>query len=175
MPIWGRANVESITGSKAFRAQLVVPEMRQLYDYWLKQAGDVALPSRADINPCHVPRLLSGISLVDVAADVEQSRIRLAGTRLREVFDREITGLTIGALQWGTKRDYWMAAYRRTIESAQPTQGVLRGPQVNKEHVVQYWLRLPLRTNSDTVGMVLCYDYFVPASEIIPEQDLAIA
>jgi hypothetical protein len=171
----GTGDVERTTGSKAFRAQLVVPEMRQLYDYWLEQAGDNSLPSRADINPCHMPRLLAGISLVDVAEDVEHSRIRLAGTRLREIYDREITGLAIGALQWGSKRDYWMAAYRRTIESAIPTQGVLRGPQVNKEHVVQYWLRLPLRTNAEAVGMVLCYDYFVPASEIVHEQDLAIA
>jgi hypothetical protein len=167
--------VDRTTGSRAFRAQLVVPEMRQLYDYWLERAGDNTIPCRADINPCHVPRLLAGISLVDVAEDIEQSRVRLAGTRLREVYDREITGLAIGALLWGNRRDYWMAAYRRTVESAQPTQGILRGPQVNKEHVVQYWLRLPLRTLSDTVGMVLCYDYFVPASEIALENDLAIA
>lgn len=167
--------MDRTTGSRAFRAQLVVPEMRQLYDYWLERAGDNVLPSRADINPCHVPRLLAGISLVDVADDIEQSRIRLAGTRLREVYDREITGLAIGALQWGSRRDYWMAAYRRTIESALPTQGVLRGPQVNKEHVVQYWLRLPLRTAADNVGMLLCYDHFIPASEISLEQNLAIA
>jgi hypothetical protein len=167
--------VDRTTGSKAFRAQLIVPEMRQLYDYWLAQAGDNSLPSRGDINPCHVPRLLAGISLIDVADDIEQSRIRLAGTRLREVYDREVTGLAIGALPWGPRREYWMAAYRRTIESAQPTQGILRGPQINKEHVVQYWLRLPLRTLSEAVGMVLCYDYFVPASEIGHELELAIA
>ncbi len=167
--------MERATGSKAFRAQLIVPEQRQLYDYWLEQAGANAMPARSDINPCHVPRLLSGISLVDVADDIEQSRVRLAGTRLREVYDREITGLCIGALQWGNRRDYWMAAYRRTIEDALPTQGVLRGPQVNKEHVVQYWLRLPLRTASDNVGMVLCYDYFVPASEISQDHNFAIA
>jgi hypothetical protein len=50
---------------------------------------------------------------------------------------------------------------------------------VNKEHVVQYWLRLPLSVStnlaSDAVGMLLCYDYFVPASEISHEQNLAIA
>lgn len=164
-----------MTGSRAFRAQLVVPEMRQLYDYWLEQAAGQALPSRASINPCHVPRLLSGMSLIDVETDIEQSRIRLAGTRLREVYDREVTGMVIGALPWGSRREYWLAAYRRTIEQAQPTQGVLRGPQLNKEHVVQYWLRLPLRTTSEAVSMILCYDYFVPASEISQEQNLAIA
>jgi hypothetical protein len=171
--------VDRKTGSKAFRAQLVVPEMRQLYDYWLERAGERAYPARHDINPCHVPRLLSGISLIDVAADITQSKIRLAGTRLREVYDREITGLAIGSLPWGNRHDYWMAAYRRTIENALPTQGVIRGPQVNKEHVVQYWLRLPLSVStnlaSDAVGMLLCYDYFVPASEISHEQNLAIA
>jgi hypothetical protein len=95
--------VDRKTGSKAFRAQLVVPEMRQLYDYWLERAGERAYPARHDINPCHVPRLLSGISLIDVAADITQSKIRLAGTRLREVYDREITGLAIGSLPWGNR------------------------------------------------------------------------
>ena len=162
-------------GGKAFRAQLVVPEQRQLYDYWLEQAAHAAMPNRSDINPARLPRLLPGLSLVDVSQAIESCRIRLAGTRLREIYDREITGLELGDMEWGSKRDYWLAAYKRTIEQAVPTQGILRGPKIDKEHVVQYWLKLPLRTLSDKVGMVLCYDYFVPASELAAGNQLASA
>lgn len=148
----------------AFRAQLVVPEQRQLYDYWLSCGRDNRLPQRSDINPAHIPRLLPYVSLVDVSDDLSQSRIRLAGTRLRDVYDREITGMTIGELDLGAKRDYWMAAYRHTAIDGKPSQGIVRGPLVNKEHLVQYWIRLPLASACGTaIGMVLCLDYFLSA------------
>jgi hypothetical protein len=150
----------------AFRAQLVVPEQRQLYDYWLAQAQGKALPTRADINPAHVPRLLPFISLIDVSDRLELSRVRLAGTRLRDVFDREITGLSIEDLDLGPKRDYWLAAYRHTALDGKPTQGIVRGPRLNKEHLVQYWLRLPLAApDGRRIGMILGLDYFLSGLE----------
>ncbi len=150
----------------AFRAQLVVPEQRQLYDYWLSRSNGGSLPSRADINPSHIPRLLPFITLIDIADDLETSRIRLAGTRLRDVYDREITGLRIEDLDLGQKRDYWMAAYRHTALEGKPTQGIVRGPRVNKEHLVQYWIRLPLtRGDGPGIGMVLGLDYFISGLE----------
>lgn len=156
----------------AFRAQLVVPEQRQLYDYWLSCGGNRPMPGRSDINPAHIPRLLPFVSLIEVADDVERSRVRLAGTRLRDVFDREITGLTISDLDLGPKRDYWLAAYRHTVFDGKPTQGIVRGPRVNKEHLVQYWLRLPLASASGGgVNMVLGLDYFLSG----PEHDEQLA
>jgi len=154
----------------AFRAQLVVPEQRQLYDYWLSRSDGGSLPTRADINPAHIPRLLPFISLIDVEDTLHQSRVRLAGTRLRDVYDREITGLRIEDLDLGPKRDYWMAAYRHTAVDGKPTQGIVRGPRVNKEHLVQYWIRLPLacgngKDGSEGIGMVLCLDYFISGLE----------
>ena len=148
----------------AFKAQLLVPEQRQLYDYWLACAAGKSMPSRADINPAHIPRLLPFISLVDIEDDIGHSKVRLAGTRLRDVYDREITGLRIEELDLGPKRDYWMAAYRHTAIDGKPTQGIVRGPRVNKEHLVQYWIKLPLASvASDQVVMVLCLDYFLSA------------
>ncbi len=123
------------------------------------------MPCRGDINPVHIPKILSGISLVEVSPDKTRCRIRLAGTRLREIYDREITGLQIEDLDWGDKHDYWIAAYRRTIEEGKPTQGVIRGPRVHKDHLVQYWLKLPLAAANGDVGMLLCYDYFQTASD----------
>lgn len=148
----------------AFKAQLVVPEQRQLYDYWLSCASGKAMPSRADINPAQIPRLLPFISLVDIEEDISYSKVRLAGTRLRDVYDREITGLRIAELDLGSKRDYWMAAYRHTALDGKPTQGIVRGPRVNKEHLVQYWIKLPLASSAGgQVTMILCLDYFLSA------------
>jgi hypothetical protein len=159
----------------SFRAQLIVPEQRQLYDYWLQQAAGRAMPLRSDIRPAHIPRILPGISLIDVEPEIGRSKVRLAGTRLREIYDREITGLAIEDLDWGDKRDYWLASYRRTIEDQVPTQGILKAPRSHKEHMVQYWLRLPLcAVEAGRTAIVLCYDYFMPASERPDENRLAI-
>ncbi len=156
----------------AIRAQLMLPEQRQLFDYWYDRLTDFSLPLRADINPVHFPRLLPGISLVDVAEDIGQSRVRLAGTRLRDIYDREITGLSIDQIGWGDRHDYWMTAYQHTIAKRIPTQGILRGPVVHKEHLVQYWMKLPLtRSGGNNVDMILCLDCFVPAPlEIVDEK-----
>ena len=162
----GGAAVITASLNISFRAQLVVPEQRQLYDYWVEKACGRSMPGRLDIHPAHFPRLLPNISLVEVTAPGGNCRVRLAGTRLRDVYDREITGLDVDDLDWGDKRDYWLAAYRRTIEEGKPTQGVVRGPRVNKEHLVQYWLKLPLCCmTGNSVGMLLCLDMFQSATD----------
>ena len=148
----------------AFRAQLVVPEQRQLYDYWLGCAAGHDMPSRTDINPAQISRLLPYITLIDLNADIGRSTVRLAGTRLRDVYDREITGLCLDELDYGSKRDYWMAAYRHTALAGKPTQGIVRGPRVNKEHLVQYWIKLPLfDRETQHINMILCLDCFLSA------------
>ncbi len=149
----------------AFRTQLVVPEQRQLYDYWRDCCAHRTMPSRHDISPMDFPKLLPYISLVDVDAEAGRFRVRLAGTRLRDVYDREITGRYLDELDFGDKTEYWLSAYRRVTSNGRPAQGVIRGPRRNKDHLVQFWLRLPLSPNDDRVSMILCYDAFIPAAK----------
>ncbi|HTN96646.1 MAG TPA: PAS domain-containing protein [Nordella sp.] len=164
-------------GNAAFKAQLIIPEHRQLYEYWLLKAAGRPMPDKRDISPSHIPRLLPNISLIEVEMPGERYRVRLAGTRLRDVHDCETTGLYLDELDWGDKRDYWLAAYHRIAEEGKPAQGVVRGPRTQKEHLVQFWLKLPLTHGGDRVGMVLCYDAFLPGSEVIEtiEEKLAAA
>lgn len=128
------------------------------------------MPARGDISPADFPRLLPFISLIEVAANVAKYRIRLAGTRLRDIYDREITGLCFEELDWGDKRDYWLQAYRRIVEGKKPAQGIVRGPRHQKEHLVQYWLRLPLGQSNGKVDMILSYDAFVPLAGEVEAQ-----
>lgn len=125
------------------------------------------MPCRADLKPSHFPRLLPAISLMEVVGGDDASlRVRLAGTRLREIYDREITGLHLDDFDLGEKRPYWMAAYRQVIETGKPAQGVVRGPRVNKDHLVQFWLRLPLACEEGRVRMILCHDDVVSAVDV---------
>lgn len=152
--------------NSAFRAQLVIAEQRQLYDYWLDKCGARTMPDRRDISPAHFPRLLPYISLIEIDRASGRYRVRLAGTRLRDIFDKEITGLYLEDLDLGASEDYWQAAYARIVEDGKPAQGVIRGPCVQQEHLVQFWLRLPLSAGGSGAGMILSYDAFLPASDM---------
>ena len=133
------------------------------------------MPDRKDISPADIPRLLPWISLIEVEKSPRRYRVRLAGTRLREVYDRETTGLYLDEFDLGDKRDYWQTAYERLTEDGKPSQGIVRGPRLHKEHLVQYWLRLPLCNGEGRVGMILCYDAFLPALESLDGYSAAIS
>lgn len=149
----------------AFRAQLVIAEQQRLYDHWLVIARGRAMPDRGDVKPTAFPRLLPCISLLE-RSEGGCFRVRLAGTRLREMFDREITGLYLDDCDWGDKREYWRAVYDHLGTTCLPAQGVVRGPRVNKEHLVHFWLRLPLCHLGAPAAMILGHDTFVPAQDV---------
>lgn len=151
---------------RAFRAQLVIEGQRQLFDYWLERCRSRPMPERRDISPAHFPRLLPSVSLIGIEAE-GRYRVRLAGTALRDIYDREITGLYIDDLECGRARDYWAASYARVAETGRPAQGVIRCPRATKEHLVQFWLKLPLAGDGeDRPSMILCLDTCVPATSL---------
>jgi len=154
----------ALTTELAFKAQLVFPEQRQIYDYWVSRSRDGHLPARGDINPCDFPRLLPLISLIDVDHVHKRFRVRLAGTQLREHYGRDITGDYLDAVDYGSKTDYWLSTFRRVAFEGRPAQGIVKGSGGHKEHLAQFWIKLPLSEDGKTVSMILSYDVFLPVS-----------
>jgi hypothetical protein len=147
----------------AFRAQLVIREQRELFDYWRSRAKGRQMPSRADIDPAAIPALLPGISILD-AGFPPRLIYRLAGTRLRDIFGQEVTGKSVFDLELGEKRSYWGKVYRQVIDERMPMQGAIKGPVVDRDHVVLFWMRLPLTDDGASVNKVLCHDMTLPVS-----------
>lgn len=148
----------------AFRAQLILREQRELYDYWRACAQSRPMPSRYDIDPVAIPNLLPGLSLLDAGDGIASLQYRLAGTRVREIYGAEITGRAVFDVGFQQKRDYWRAVYRKVIEERMPMQGAVRGPAAGREHLFLVWMRLPLAGLSGAVERVLGYDAAVPSS-----------
>ena len=145
----------------AFRAQLVLSEQREIYDFWRAAADGRAMPARADLDPSAIRHLLPGISILDVGTRFDQLRYRLAGTRLHDIYGYEVTGQGVFDLRLGAKRRYWQVAYRRVVDERTPMQGAVKGPVAGRDHIVLFWLRLPLSDNDETVSKVLCHDFGV--------------
>jgi hypothetical protein len=157
----------------AFRAQLVIREQRELFDYWRSRAQGRQMPSRADIDPAAIAALLPGISILE-ASSPSKLIYRLAGTRLRDIFGQEVTGKSVFDLELGEKQSYWRAVYRKVIDERMPMQGAIKGPIVDRDHVVLFWMRLPL-ADQTAVNKVLCHDMTLPVSvAYVLDQDISL-
>lgn len=81
---------------EAFRARLGDGRLGQVFDYWNARRPAGALPGRDAIDPAELTRLLPWLYILEPTAAGDGSlagaRVRLAGTRIRELFDRELTG-----------------------------------------------------------------------------------
>lgn len=75
------------------------PELIEFLAYWNAKRGARPFPSRADIVPREISRLLPWIHMYDVIADGTDFRVRLAGTALSAAFGNEdIRGRSITTL-----------------------------------------------------------------------------
>jgi hypothetical protein len=116
------------------------------------------MPSRSDLDPFSVPRLLPCIGLIDVVDGLSEARFRLAGTRLRDIYGEEITGKRIDRVFAGACADYWDRVHATVLEKAAPLSGVVRGPAEGRDHILLFWMRLPLSQDGVRVDRILCYD-----------------
>ena len=153
-----------MTSELAFRAQVILREQRELYEYWRACAQSRPIPSRFDIDPVAIPHLLPGLSLIDARADLDSLSYRLAGTRVGEIYGAEITGRRVFEIGSQLKKDYWRSVYRRVVNEQIPMQGAVRGPAAGREHLLLLWLRLPLGGLAGGVERVLGYDAALPWS-----------
>jgi hypothetical protein len=149
---------------RAFRAQLVVQGQRELFDYWLLSAGVRRMPARSDLDPLKVPRLLPHIGLIDVRDGVDGAAFRLAGTRLHEIYGQEITGKPAGEVFTGEQAEYWHRIHAWLVANGSPLTGVVRGPAKGRDHIVLFWLRLPLSDDGGLVDRILCFDVAAPSA-----------
>ncbi len=147
----------------AFRAQLVIPEQRALFDYWSECCGERTMPARRDIEPGRLRRHLSFVSLIDVELEPQQRyRVRLAGTGLREVFHQELTGHYLDQVPQAD-----CAALDRVVERGKPAQGISSLRNATEDHLIQFWLKLPLSHDGASVNMILGYDVFLHVAQAV--------
>jgi hypothetical protein len=75
------------------------PLTQELYDYWNGRRGEEAMPERGDIDPAAIRRILAD-SFVLAAEPGQNPRFRVAGTKICELFGRELRGEDFMEL-WG--------------------------------------------------------------------------
>ena len=157
---------------ETFRAQLVLPEQRHFFDFWVEKANGRPMPDRSDLAPSDFPRHLPYVSIIEIQDEPLNFQYRLAGTLLREIFNREVTKSYLSEFEENQNRDYWLSACERIAHTGRPAQGILRGPEQTRDHLVQFWMRLPLAVNGVGPKMILGLDKCIPVSAASDAQNL---
>ena len=65
----------------------------------------------------------------------------------------------------GEQADYWHRIHASLVAKGSPLSGVVRGPAKGRDHIVLFWLRLPLSDDGGRVDRILCYDVAAPVRE----------
>ncbi len=144
-----------------FRAQLVLDEHRSLYDWWLDGFQQEKPPSRQDVRPSAIPKLLPGLSMFELRGG--DWRVRLAGTRFYEALGEEISGRTVMDLPLGDHARAWRRALDLARDTVRPVCGAQRLCWRGEERpIARFWMRLPLSTDDGRGAYILGHDVFRP-------------
>jgi hypothetical protein len=166
-----RCDSKQLWGTLEMVAQIGAPTAaarahEELFAYWMSRKRAGRLPGRADLNPGDIKRLLPTISLMDVFHDPLDFRVRLAGTRLWDVYGREITGRRLGEIYSASAAEEWRFELAKVVRQGKPAVGVHNLAWRGAAHLSLLWLRLPLASNGKDVDMVLGYDAVIGLGQV---------
>nr|WP_256445762.1 PAS domain-containing protein [Skermanella sp. TT6] len=130
------------------------PLVAEAWTYWMAKRGDRRMPSRADIDPVEIPRLLSSTALVEVLRDPLDFRFRLLGTAIDRITSRNLRGLRFSELPFLIPGNKGWTDYEYVATTGRPL--LTDRPYVGQSKLV---VRLtdslfPLSDDGETVNMV---------------------
>ena len=136
-------------------ARFVHPRLAELFAYWSSRRPVQGLPSRADLDPAEIPRLLKHMFLVDVLPEPLDFRYRLIGTDLARIAGRDVTGCSLAEAV--PKRVYprYFLLYRTVTERRQPVRVTGRSWLPRNDYLDWEAALLPLAAADQPVNMLL--------------------
>lgn len=151
-------------------ASLTSSLTRDAWRYWQGLRNGRGMPSRADIDPSAIPRLLPHVLLIDVLRDPLDFHYRLIGTYLDERLKHRYTGRRAREFEEkGPGSKIWESLCR-VVEERQPCVHQLpyTGPHDNLKSAEE--VILPLSDDDRTVTMTFNVVVFIerPGPAAIP-------
>lgn len=143
-----------------FSIQALEPEpFRRFYGYWLDAKQDLLLPPVSAIDPLKLPR--DQLPLMMIVEDDPASgrpRIRLAGTGVRDIADRELTGCHVDVLPDG---EAMARRVRQCCMSGEPYTVTVPARWCNADLKAYNALALPFGGGDGTVERIVVLLDFV--------------
>jgi hypothetical protein len=102
-----------------FVSQIGDERLVALHRYWDERRAGRFAPSRADIAPTDIPKLLPYLLLIDIVPG-PRYRYRLVGTEVERMFGVKMTGRHIDEIMRGEYLDFIDGLYRALDEARSP-------------------------------------------------------
>lgn len=126
------------------------------------------MPTRADINPIDIARLMPQVFIVDAGAENGRPVYRLFGTGLVSLFGREMTGQPVAEGLPSQPAEEALDRYRTVIRERRPLYHQARLYEPRNDYTEVERLLLPLSPNDIRVDMVM--GIVVPKRLLVPER-----
>lgn len=138
----------------------VTDAQQVLIGHWQSRRDGEGRVAREDIDPGALRSALACVSIVEIDAAGE-SRFRIAGSRLREIFGQEVRGMRLAEIA-GAYGDCYTLGISAALERGEPVGGVIEtGGRIHA------WLRLPLIGDDGQLSQVLCHDELLASRRLL--------
>ncbi len=129
--------------------------LRDLHAYWDRKRTGRDMPSRSDIDPLDIPRILPNLILFDIEPGSRRLKVRLVGTAIVELYGADYTGRYLDEIDFGDRREQILQDYAVALEQRCPSVSNhlfwnLRGTHIGVERLI-----LPLSDDQKDVNMLL--------------------
>ena len=137
------------------------PVNRMSYQYWKEKRGARAMPTRGDIDPAEIVKILPHVFLLDVRQEPLDFRYRLIGTALRRHMARDWTGMWLSTISFQAQgsavwqNNVWVMENRAPLYAKPPYVGP------HKDFMYVESVVLPLATDHDRVDMLMFFVDFI--------------
>jgi hypothetical protein len=153
----------------SFEAHLDDPLLREIYAYWRVKRASRRMPSRRQIDPAEMPRLLPHLVISEVVESGRRFRYRLTGTAIARAIGFDPTGRCVDDIASGGYRDYIVGLHRSVCEARVPVFAA--SPYVGATHGRHFFARrlaLPLSEDDEAVNQILSMVIFRFATDRPP-------
>lgn len=100
---------------------------KELYGYWQRTRGQRLMPSRADIEPAELKRILPCIMLSKIEPDPWRVRYTLVGTRCVANAGMDYTNRYLDEIDFSCDFDTdWLKIYRTLCQERRPVMGLVK-------------------------------------------------
>ena len=124
----------------------------ELYAYWERKRGSRRMPSRADIDPADLKRILPNILLAKIDRESRRVRYTLVGTRCVAHAGMDYTGHYLDEIDFTCDFDTdWDEVYRVLTREKRPVFGIVKTFLKDNRVCELAEVLLPLSDDGETV------------------------
>ena len=131
------------------------------FDYWLRKRQGRLMPSRGDIDPMEITKILPHVFLMDVQHEPLDFRYRLIGTKMDEYMLARYTGMWMSEIPHQAPPSRIYANCRKVVMERAPFAADTPYVGKNKEFLTTEDLIMPLADDGERVDMLFVTVGFV--------------